>query len=364
MAESLVDNRSATRNHGIDLLRNLSMFMVVILHVLGLGGLLIATKGQGIRYELLKVIHIGSMCAVNCYGLIFGYVGYGSKWKISSIITLWLQVFLYSVGIGLLFCVLKPGSVGLKDLVKFSMPVLFQRYWYFTAYFALFFTIPLLNTAIQNIPRRLFEVSFGVLLFLLSVCQQTVIVNNPFGTNSGYSYLWLIVLYCIGGYLAKYQIKPQKQLIPVIIYAGCVSICWIVQFFMNRLGMSVPERLEGYNSPFVLGMGMALLVLFANAKVPKWLVKLSAIFAPVSFGVYLLHLHPCVHDHILQDAFAPLANQPAWILMPLVFVITLGIYILCSAIDYIRLRLFRLIRIKAMLIKIDNKIFPNDGGSQ
>ena len=108
----MIDSRKTTRNQGIDLLRNLSMFMVVMLHVLGLGGLLSATQGQGLKYELLKVIHIGSMCAVNCYGLISGYVGYGSKWKISSIVTLWLQVFLYSVGIGLLFYILKPGSVG------------------------------------------------------------------------------------------------------------------------------------------------------------------------------------------------------------------------------------------------------------
>lgn len=252
----------------------------------------------------------------------------------------------------------------MKDLVKLSMPVLFQRYWYFTAYFALYFTMPILNVGIQNIPRRLFEVSFGVLLFLLTVCQQTVMVNNPFGTNSGYSYLWLIVLYCIGGYLAKYQIKVPKMIAPAGIYAGCVAICWAAQFAMKQFGISVPERLEGYNSPFVLGMAIALLVLFANMKVPKWLAKLSAIFAPVSFGVYLLHLHPCVHDHIMLDAFASLEKQPAWILIPLTFGITLGIYILCSAVDYIRLGLFRLAGIKALLVKFENRIFPNNKDSQ
>ena len=167
------------RNQGIDLLRNLSMFMVVMLHVLGLAGLLAATQGQTVKYESLKVIHIGAMCAVNCYGLISGYVGYRSKWRLSSIANLWLQVFFYSAGFGVIFYLLMPNAVGLKDLVKLCLPVLMQRYWYFTAYFALFFTMPLLNAAIDRINRGQFEISFGILLFLLTVCQQTVMVNNP-----------------------------------------------------------------------------------------------------------------------------------------------------------------------------------------
>ena len=198
------------RNYGVDLLRNLSMFMVVMLHVLGVGGLLAATIDTPLKYHLLKVLHIGSMCAVNCYGLISGYVGYRSKFRISSIVTLWLQVFFYSLGLALVFLIAMPGVVSIKDRIKLSFPVIFNRYWYFTSYFALFFTMPLLNAAIENIPKKTFEISFGVLTFLLTVCSQTVIVDNQFGLNSGYSYIWLVILYCIGGYLAKYKIEIKK----------------------------------------------------------------------------------------------------------------------------------------------------------
>ena len=352
------------RNQGVDLLRNLSMFMVVLLHVLDVGGILNATQGQALKYESLKVVFIASRCAVNCYGLISGYVCYRSKWRISSVVTLWLQVFLYSAGLGVLFYVLMPGKVALKEVIKLCMPVLMQRYWYFTAYVALFFTMPLLNAAIDRINRRQFEISFGVLLFLLTVCQQTVLVGNPFGTNLGYSYLWLVVLYCAGAYLSKYEINFKKPAKAFWIYVGCVGVCWFAQFAMKQLGIHSPNRLEEYTSPFVFLMGAMLVLLFANMKVPAWVGKVASFFAPASFGVYLIHLHPLVRNHVLMGLFKDIGNQPVWTVVPLTLLVTAGIFLICAAIDYVRLWLFRLLRIKQLLVKLDNKLFPNNGGNQ
>ncbi len=346
------------RNSGIDFLRNLSMFMVVLLHVLGVGGLLQASAGQPVKYEVLKVLQISAMCAVNCYGIISGYVGYGSKFRIASIVTLWLQVFLYSAGFGVLFYVLKPGEVALKEVLKLCLPVLTQRYWYFTAYTALFFTMPLLNAAMEKISRRQFEISFGILLFLLTVCQQVIIVDNPFLTNSGYSYIWLIVLYCLGAYLKKYDIRLKNAGVGVAIYVGCCFICWITQYVMGRLQLPAPGRLEAFNSPFVLAMGIALVLLFTQVHLPKWLQKVTAFLAPVSFGVYLIHLHHLVMWNVLENAFLRLAEKPVWLLVPIVVVVTAGIYAVCSAIDLLRHGLFRLLKIKERLTKLENKILP------
>lgn len=366
MPNSLVGTNSAVkqRNHGIDLLRNLSMFMVVLLHVLAVGGLLQASTGQPVKYEVLKALQIGAVCAVNCYGLISGYVGYGSKFRIASIVTLWLQVFLYSAGLGVLFYVLKPGEVPLKEVLRLCLPVMTQRYWYFTAYTALFFTMPLLNAAMEKISRRQFEISFGILLFLLTVCQQTLIMDNTFGTNSGYSYLWLIVLYCLGAYLKKYDIRLKKPVVGLAIYLGCCLACWGAQFLLTKLQIGSPNRLEGYNSPFVLLMGIMLVLLFANLQLPKWLNKTVAFLAPASFGVYLIHLHPLVRNHLFLDATAGLVDKPIWLLVPLVLVLTAGIYLLCSAIDLLRHGLFRLLNIKGRLQKLESKILPEDGGKK
>ena len=67
------------RNYGIDLLRIISMVMIQILHILGNGGILNASIGAPVRNNVAWFLEIASYCAVNCYALISGYVGYGRK---------------------------------------------------------------------------------------------------------------------------------------------------------------------------------------------------------------------------------------------------------------------------------------------
>lgn len=350
------------RNTGIDLLRILSMFMVVLLHVVGVAGMLEATSGAPVKYEQLKLLQIGAMCAVNCYGLISGYVGWKSKLRFSSIASLWLQVFLYSAGFGVLFYVLMPGEVPIKDVAKLFLPVIMERYWYFTAYFALFFTMPVLNAAITHLPRRQLKYALICLVFLLTVCQQTVVVTNAFGTNSGYSYVWLAVLYCVGGYLGKYEIDIKRPAAAGICGA-CVAFCWTAQYLMRSLGIGSENRLEAYNSPVMLLMGIALLLFFAHIRLPGWLEKTVKVLAPASFGVYLIHLHPFVFKFLLLDRFKPLADCPAWTMIPLVLGLTLGIYLACSGIDLLRNWLFRALKVKQRLAALENKLLPNQDGA-
>lgn len=362
MPNVLIKSTPATRNYGIDLLRNLSMFFIVVLHILGDGGMLAAVKGEPLKHEVLKVFHIAAMCAVNCYGLISGYIDYQSKFKLSNILTLWLQVFLYSAGIGVIVFLIKPGVVPFKLLISLFMPTILCSYWYFTAYFALFFTMPLLNLAIERLSQRQLEICLGVLLFLVTVCQQTIVVQDIFGTKSGYSYLWLALLYCTGGYLGKYHRELKKPMLCLWGYAGCVAVCWLAQFCMGRLGMEKPTRLEMYNSPVMFLEGVLLLLLFANMKLPDWLVRLTVFLAPASFGVYLIYVHPVIWNNFWKGAFSRLGEYPVWSQLLLVIGMAATVYILCSVVDLVRHYLFRLLKIKEIATKIDRKVFPKDGG--
>ena len=97
------------RNYGIDLLRTISMFMILILHILGNGGILKQVIPLTIYGELIWFIEVCCFCAVNCYGLISGYVGVKAKHKYSNLIYLWIQVFFYliiSAGITCVFSIL------------------------------------------------------------------------------------------------------------------------------------------------------------------------------------------------------------------------------------------------------------------
>lgn len=91
------------RNYGVDLLRIVSMIMIVVLHTLGHGKLLESVDVSSGKYWILWLMETMAYCAVNCYGLISGYVGYGKKFKLRNIIQLWIEVIFYSVSISIAF---------------------------------------------------------------------------------------------------------------------------------------------------------------------------------------------------------------------------------------------------------------------
>ena len=96
------------RCYGIDLLRMISMFMVIVLHLCGHGGVLSAFQTSSKRFWFAWLLEISAYCAVNCYALISGYVGVDSKYRYSRIFLLWLQVIFYTVSITVLFSGLHP----------------------------------------------------------------------------------------------------------------------------------------------------------------------------------------------------------------------------------------------------------------
>ena len=174
MENEACDNfsRQTGRNYGIDLLRIVSMFMVCLLHVLGHGGVLDATEPQSLNYYVAWFIEIAAFCAVNCYALISGYVGVKSKYKVSNILYLWLQVAIYSVAISVVFAIIKPDTYTWKTILKSFVPVTFSQYWYFTAYFGLFLFIPILNFARNNMPRNVLKYVLWTLILIITVLSR------------------------------------------------------------------------------------------------------------------------------------------------------------------------------------------------
>ena len=69
------------RNYGLDALRMLAMFMIVILHILNQGGILNASGRFTSQYEEGWLLQIASICAVDVYALSSGYVWVNAKYR-------------------------------------------------------------------------------------------------------------------------------------------------------------------------------------------------------------------------------------------------------------------------------------------
>ena len=82
------------RNIGIDLLKIVSMLMIVTLHMLGHGGVLDNMPPMSRCYQVAWLIEIACYGAVNCYALASGFLT--ARCNIRKLMELWLQVMFYS----------------------------------------------------------------------------------------------------------------------------------------------------------------------------------------------------------------------------------------------------------------------------
>lgn len=350
------------KNYGIDALRMLAMFMVVILHILNQGGVLNASGRFSSQYEAGWLLQSAAFCAVDVYALISGYVWVYAKYRYRNIIELWLQVLFYTISITFLFWMFVPSSVSAMEWIKAVFPVMFNQYWYFSSYVALYLFIPLLNIILEKMEQRQLKYCIG-LIFLFFSCGQTFFYSNVFGTNDGFSVIWLMILYLVGGYIRKYGTgKKGKNVRFIAGYFILVGITWLSKLIIEMLTLHVlgevraGNYLINYISPMIFLAAVCLLLFFEKINISPFWEKIIRFFSPMAFGVYLIHNHPLVFSVLMKGRFSNYAAFP-W---PFEILAVLGtavcIYLICYVIDFIRLEIFKVLHIRQKLDLFEQRI--------
>ncbi len=350
------------RNYGIDLLRIASMLMVMILHILGAGGVLGAAEKLSINHEIAWLLETIAYCAVNCYGLISGYVGWKSNHKYANIVFLWLQVALYSVGIHLIFLLTDPGAASGITILKSFFPVIDNYGWYFTCYFALFFFMPALNYVIRTMPEKDLKILCGSVVGILSILP-TIAMQDIFQVKDGYSVLWLGALYLLGGCIGRFKwFHKTKKRYFLLLYLVCITLSWGTKYLLECCNLSwlnqftYSEVLIRYKSPTILLVAIVLLLTFVKIDLKKPGQFLVRVLSPAAFGVYIVHSHPQIWNRIIAGKFADFANDAPWLMILKVLATAVVLYLGFSLIDLIRHHLFRLLKIKERLNSLEIRI--------
>lgn len=351
------------RNHGIELLRIFAMLLAAVLHILKKGGVITASEGNLAAYSTVWLLEAAAYCAVNCYALISGYVGYSDRPKplrLARCIELWLQVVFYSVIITTVYCIAGVGSVGVSDFADAFLPVTSKQYWYFTAYIGMFFFIPLLNALVRRLNRRAL-VSLCIMLIAVFSLYDTFASfwkKDPLARVGGHSPLWLGVLYIFGAAMKKLRVpESMSSKKALLIYASAAVFTALFKITGDRLLRFVPGSLFVRDtSPTVLLCAAALLVAFARFKPGRKLTEFAVLFAPAAFGVYLLHVSPLVFEHVIGNRFAFIGRLP-FPLIPFAVLASAGVILAVGlAADKVRILLFKALGVPKMCRKAEKSI--------
>lgn len=110
-----------------------------------------------------------------------------------------------------------------------------------------------------------------------------------------------------------------------------------------------------YTSPSSVIISICFINIFNNLEINNsFLIKIISFFAPLTFGVYLIHNHLLIRNHIVRKYFLWLLNYNSYKLISLEVIISFIIFLICSLIDYLRYILFKLFRIRELCIKVEN----------
>lgn len=337
------------RNAGIDLLRVVSVYYVIVLHILVVGGLANAAAEGTFQYFVCKALLCWSMCAVNIFGMISGYVGYTDEEKpqnYKSYLFLWLEVAFYDIVLTLLTLWLRPGTAGPSDLISMFFPVVTYSHWYFTAYTGLFLFIPLLNNAVRHSSNKTLFRFLAAMIFLFAPVE---LLFGVFFCFDGYSFVWLIVLYLIGAILKKTQLGSKMH--PLAAFAGIAALS-LCAFLIDRRWVQVSvgdylfntQMVEKYVCPIHLVCAMLYLILFSKLKPGPIARKLIAFAAPGAFSVYVINTQRHVWNGYMKDHFVSWAgSSPIGIAVRVL--LTAAVFVAVSlVVDYFRRLLFRVFR--------------------
>ncbi len=342
------------RNYGIDFLRILSTFMVVMLHTLGKGGILENAEVMSGKYYIAWFLEIASYCAVNCFALISGYVMFESETRFSKIAELWLQTAFYTVTSTVILFIILPETRSIPALLDAVFPITRRHYWYITSYFGMYIFIPLLNLAIKHSPQNVLK-RILITTFILFCILPSLLLTDPYSLDWGYSMLWLCLLYLVGGYIHKYNIPDKvKQYHGWLLFAGAVTLTFFSKFVLEYISISFPKLanycdiLIDYDSPTIVLSGIGLLLACSKLSFPKYVNSIIAFSAPATLGIYLAHVNHAVWEYIIADFSRDFLNHTAITFVVLIFSSVIFVFLLCFAVEYFRIFLFKLLRIKKL----------------
>ena len=350
------------REYNVDLFRIVATLFVIVLHVLGQGGILYRTTLDSAGYWTAWFLEIAAYGAVDCFALISGYVMVDKSVKLKSIIGLWFQAFFYSVVLSYLVFAFFPATQTVTNIHAAFLPISYRQWWYMSAYFGMFFFIPLLNAAVKHLSRNTLKKVLLVVLLGAGILDCAV-NKDAYSLVGGYSAVWLAVAYLFGAYIKKYNLKENFTILKGVLgYLAMTLLTMLTKVGIRHVvkvvngDPNLDHMFISYTSITVFLGSIFLFLGFLNLRVGKAPAKVIAFLSPATLGVYLIHVHPLVFQNIIRDAFAIYATATPAVLAFCVIAVTLGVYLCCSIIDLIRIWLFNLLHIPQLSALLDKGI--------
>ncbi len=329
------------RNVSLDFLRIIAMFMIMTAHFLGWGGAVNKLTTADKNYFIIMPIYFLCQMGNTLFFLLAGF--FAKKPKMRKALFIQRKTCFYSFLIALIVLIIGVNAdVSVGYTIKSFFPIIFNKYWFVSAYLVLYVLSFLLIPGLESLSKPQFLIIIVALL-----------INNTCVMDASYTVLEGLLAYIIGYYLKKF--KPYeniKMLWIVLAYVIAMAIYVGERFIARYLGIEHSTLDEGLRYTFLLLAAVAMFMFFAKVRMRgKWIASISGNI----LSIYLITAHPALVKVLYTNWLHVEAFCQAWWFVGYYLAVNVAMFALCIGID----KLVTIVNNKEVILieKVGKKIF-------
>lgn len=342
MEKSVQSTKIINRNTSIELLRIISMIMIMFHHFAYHGNFEWNFNEVTLPHLWYDFILMGGKVGVDIFVLISGYFLIENTEKLfqpKKLLKFWGQVVFYSIMTYLLSVMLRLNAFEIKQLIKVCLPITYPGWWFASTYFMLYLIHPFFNKLLYGLSKT--EYQYLILMMVLCWSIIPTATTQLFESNS---LLWFVTLYGIAGYVNLYGGNQKLQskhyfslyfMVLIITYTVSTTFLFLgtkkEEWSTHAIDFFEIERLP------ILLMAITLFMGFVTLKMNyhKWINMIAS----ATFGVYLIHDSSYIRYYLWTNIFKINQYQDSTFLILYSILVVFILYVSCTMIDLIRKKL-------------------------
>ncbi len=326
------------RDWRFEWLRIIAMLLIVATHFFAADGKSVTLPHTSLRFAAHESLIMSGQIGVTLFVLISAYFLSNNDFsrmlskQTGRLAKLWTQVFFYSVlGVAVyallsrLMRAMLPkelcGYLSTRNVVGSLFPIIFNNYWFITAFFVLMLIAPYVNIVFNALNQKQ-AIGFIVIVVGITLLWKFVNPQIPYFNDVAY----LLSIYMIGAFIRKYEnhLANISVLTACAVTLLCYALCVIGTCAVQR-GFILTRVLNYPGNLFIAGPGASPLLsvivgatwfLYCAQRFNRTTVTYSkfgtivAKVSPATFGVYLIHENFLIKPLLWHAVFhTPLSNR-------------------------------------------------------
>ena len=330
------------RNSGIELLRIISMLIIITHHYVVNSGVIDCITEKTIlntKDYIILILGWGGKTAINCFLLITGYYMCEAKASAKKWLKLLGEIEFYSITIYIILAIIGYESISLAGVFRVVFPFGTVANGFSSCYLLFYAFIPFLNRLLSNLQKKEHLALIILCLLIYTILPSlaiTVIIFNYI--------TWFCIVYIIGAYIRKYPLEwCSSRFKMAILMSGSLLLSWgsVVGFSVYGSGRGCYFWVSDSNQ--ILAVATAICTFLFFRCITEFYNKTINKIAASTFGVLMIHansdaMRQWLWKDKLNNVGAYMLPFPYW-LLHIIGSVAL-VYIACTVIDQIRILLF------------------------